>query len=231
MPVFPVHYQLLELVQTHVHWVRMPSNHPILCHPLLLLPSIFPSIRVLSNESVLHIRWPKYWSFSSSISPSKEYSGLISFRIDWFDLLAMQGILKSLLQHHSAKASVFWQSSFFNYKQFICHFAIFCFHRCTLKMLLKKYHDIIFLHGPFFMVFIEFVKIFPLFYALFFWPWGMWDLSSPNRDRTHTPCIGRWSLNHWTTREVPLPWYFWSWSYLNYISRPSSLYRESSPQE
>ena len=79
----------------------MPSNHLILCHPLLLLPSVFPSIRVFSNESGLHIRWPKYWSFCFSISPSSEYSGMISFRIDWFDLLAVQGTLKSLLQHHS----------------------------------------------------------------------------------------------------------------------------------
>ena len=91
----------------------MPSNHLILCHPLLLLPSIFPSIRVLSNESVLRIRWPKYWSFSFSISASSEFSGLISFRIDWLDLLAVQGTLKSLLQHHSSKASIFWQSAFF----------------------------------------------------------------------------------------------------------------------
>ena len=91
----------------------MPSNHLILCHPLLLLPSIFPSIRVFSNESVLCIRWPKYWSFSFSISPSNEYSGLISFRIDWFDLLAVQGTLKSLLQHHSSKASVLRNSAFF----------------------------------------------------------------------------------------------------------------------
>ena len=85
----------------------MPSNHLILCRPLLLLPSVFPSIRVFSNESVLHIRWPKYWSFSFSISPSYKYSGLISFRMDWLDLLAVQGILKSLLQHHSSKASIF----------------------------------------------------------------------------------------------------------------------------
>ena len=84
----------------------MPSNHLILCRPLLLWPSIFPSIRVFSNESVLHIRWPKYWSFSFSISPSNEYSGLISFRMDWLDLLAVQGTLKSLLQHHSSKASI-----------------------------------------------------------------------------------------------------------------------------
>ena len=88
-------------------------NHLILCRPLLLLPSTFPSIRVLSNESVLCIRWPKYWSFSFSISPSNEYSGLISFRMDWLDLLAVQGTLKSLLQYHSSKASILWRSAFF----------------------------------------------------------------------------------------------------------------------
>ena len=91
----------------------MPSNHLILCCPLLLLPSIFLSIRVFSSESVLLIRWPKYWSFSFNINPSNEYSGLISFRIDWLDLLAVQGTLKSLLQHHRSKASILWQSSFF----------------------------------------------------------------------------------------------------------------------
>ena len=102
-PGFPVHHQLLELAQTHVYWLVMPSNHLILCHPLLLLPSIFPSIRVFSNESVLPIRWPKYWNFSFSINSSSEYSGLISFRVDWLDLLAVQGTLKSLLQHYSLK--------------------------------------------------------------------------------------------------------------------------------
>ena len=100
---------LLKLMSTKS---VMPSNHLILCHPLLLLPSIFPSIRVFSNESVLHIRWPKYWSFSFSISPSNEYSGLISFRMDWSDLLTVQGTLKSLLQHHSSKASILWCSAF-----------------------------------------------------------------------------------------------------------------------
>ena len=90
-----------------------PSNHLILCHPLLLLPSIFPSIRVFSNQSALCIRWLKYWSFSFNISPSNEYSGLIYFRIDWFDLLAVQGTLKSLLQHHNSKASILWHSAFF----------------------------------------------------------------------------------------------------------------------
>ena len=91
----------------------MPSNHLILCHPLLLLPSIFPSIRVFSNESVLHIRWTKYWSFSFNISPSNEHSGLIFFRMDWLDLLAVQETLKSLLEHHSSKASILWCSAFF----------------------------------------------------------------------------------------------------------------------
>ena len=91
----------------------MPCSHLILCRPLLLLPSIFPSIRVFSSELVLHIRWPKYWSFNFSISPSNEYSGLISFRIDWFDVLAVQGTLKNLLQHHNLKASVLQHSAFF----------------------------------------------------------------------------------------------------------------------
>ena len=94
-------------------WWCHPTIYLILSHPLLLLPSIFPSIRLFSNESVLCIRWPKYWSFSFSISPSNEYSGLISFRIVWFDLLAVQGTLKSLLQHHSSKASILWRSAFF----------------------------------------------------------------------------------------------------------------------
>ena len=104
-PGFPVHYQLLELAQTHVHL--------IFCHPLLLIPSIFPSIRIFSNELVLCIRWPKYWNFSCSISLSNEYSGLISFRTDWFDLPSVQGTLKSLLQHHSSKASIIQHSAFF----------------------------------------------------------------------------------------------------------------------
>ena len=93
--------------------LMMPPNHLVLCCLLLLLPSIFPSIRVFSKESVLHIRWPKYWSFSFSISPFHEYSGLISFRTDWFDLLAVQVTLKSLFQHHSLKVSVLWRSAFF----------------------------------------------------------------------------------------------------------------------
>ena len=112
MPGLPVHHQLPEFTQTHVHPV-MPSSHLILCHPLLLLPPIPPSIRVFSNESTLRVRWPKYWSFSLSISPSNEPPGLISFRMDWLDLLAVQGTLKSLLQHHSSKASILRYSAFF----------------------------------------------------------------------------------------------------------------------
>ncbi|XDA78848.1 hypothetical protein R6Z07M_008863 [Ovis aries] len=112
-PGFPVHHQLPELTQIHVHRVgdAIQPFHP--CRPLLLLPSIFPSISIFYSESALHIRWPKYWSFSFSISPSNEYSGLISLRIDWLDLLAVQGTLKSLLQHHSSKASMLWHSAFF----------------------------------------------------------------------------------------------------------------------
>ena len=113
MPGLPVHHQLLEFTQTHVHQVSDAINHLILCHPLLLLPPIPPSIRVFSKESTLCMRWPKYWSFSFSISPSNEHSGLISFRMDWLDLLAVQGTLKSLLQHHSSKASIFQSSTFF----------------------------------------------------------------------------------------------------------------------
>ena len=112
-PGFPVHHPLPKRAQTHVHQVGDVIQPSYLCRPLLLLPSIFPNIRVFSNESVLYIRWPKYWSFSFSISPSNEYSGLISFRIDWLDLLAVQGTLKSLLQHHSSKASILWHSAFF----------------------------------------------------------------------------------------------------------------------
>ena len=112
-PGFPVLHDLPEFSQTHVHGSLMPSSHLILYCPLLLLPSIFPSIRVFSSESALCIRWPKYWSFSFSIRPSNEYSGLISFRIDWFDLFAVQEPLKSLLQHHSSKASILWPSAFF----------------------------------------------------------------------------------------------------------------------
>ena len=112
-PGFPVHHQLPELAQTHAHSVSIPCNHLILCHPLLLLPPIPPSIRVFSSESVLSIRWPKYWSFSLNISPSNEYSGLIPFKMDWLDLLAVQGTLKSLFQHHSSKASILWHSAFF----------------------------------------------------------------------------------------------------------------------
>ena len=115
IPGFPGHYQLSELTPFKLMSIEsvMPSNHLILCRPLLLLPSIFPSIRIFSNESVLCIRWPKYWSFSFSISSSSEHSGLISFRIDWLDPLSVQGTLKSLLQHHSSKASILLRSAYF----------------------------------------------------------------------------------------------------------------------
>ena len=112
-PGFPVHPQIPESTQTHVHQLVTPSNHLILCCLLLLLPSIFPSIRVFYNESVLHSRWLNYWSFSFSITPSNEYSRLISFRINWLHLLAAQGTLKSLLQHYSSEASILRRSAFF----------------------------------------------------------------------------------------------------------------------
>ena len=112
-PGLPVHHQLLEFTQTHIHRVgdAIQPSHP--WSSLLLLPTIPPSIRVFSNESTLRMRWPEYWSFSFSIIPSKEIPGLISFRMGWLDLLAVQGILKSLLQHHSSKASILWPSAFF----------------------------------------------------------------------------------------------------------------------
>ena len=112
-PDFPVHHQLPELLKFMSIKSVMPSNHLILCRPLLLPPSIFSNIRVFSNESVLCIRWPKYWGFSFNISPSNEHPGLISFRMEWVDLLAVQGTLKSLLQHHSSKASILRCSAFF----------------------------------------------------------------------------------------------------------------------
>ena len=112
-PGLPVHHQLLESPKPMSIESVMPSNHLILCCPLLLLPSIFPSIIVFSNESALRIRWPKYWSFSFNIGSSSEHSGLISFRMDWLDLLAVQGTLKSLLQHHSSKVSILRCSAFF----------------------------------------------------------------------------------------------------------------------
>ena len=112
-PGLSVHHQLLGSTKSMCTESVIPSNHLILCHPLLLLPSTFPSISAFSNELALRIRWPKYWSFSFKISPSNEHPGLISFRMDWLDLLAFQGTLKSLLQHQSSKASVLWHSAFF----------------------------------------------------------------------------------------------------------------------
>ena len=121
-PRFPVHHRLPEFKLVSITSV-MSSNHLILCRPLLLSPSVFPSIRVFSNESVLHIRWPKYWSFSFGISPSSEYSELISFRMDWLDLLAVQGTLKSVLQHHRSKVSLLQCLAFF-----IVQFSLYIVH-------------------------------------------------------------------------------------------------------
>ena len=113
MAGFPVHHQLLEFTQTHVHWLDDAIQPSHLLSSLLLPPSIFPSIRIFPNQSVPRIRWPRYWSLSLNVSPSNEHSGLISFRMDWLDLLAVQGTHKSLLQHHSSKASILWHSAFF----------------------------------------------------------------------------------------------------------------------
>ena len=126
MPGLPIHHQLPELAQTHVHWVSDAFQPSHLCCALLFPPSIFPSIRVFSNETVLRIRWPNYWSCSFSISPSNEYSGLNSFRMDWLDLLAVQRTLKSLFQHHSSKASILWCS------------VVFIVHSHTHTWLLEK---------------------------------------------------------------------------------------------
>ena len=157
MPGFPVLHHLLELAQTHVHESVMPSNHLILCHPLFFLASILHSIKVFSNDLALCIRWPKYLSFSFSISPSSEYSGLISFWIDWCDLLAVQGTLKSLLQHHSWIASVLRHSPFYmvqlshsyhcyknhsltiqNFVSTYSHFLKYFFHWCKIVELKLK---------------------------------------------------------------------------------------------
>ena len=125
IPGLPVHHKLPESTQTHAHRVNDASIHLILCCSLLLLPSIFPSIWVFSSDSALHIRWPKFWSFNFNISPSSEYPGLISFRMDWLDILAVQGTLKSLLQQHSSKVSILRCSAFFFFLIFI--FTLFFF--------------------------------------------------------------------------------------------------------
>ena len=120
-PGLPVPHRLPEFAQVHVHWISdfiQPSSHLTLWHPLFLLPSIFPNIRDFSNELTVRVRWPKYWSLNFSISPSKEYSGLLSIKIDWFDL---QGTSRSLLQHHSSKASILWHSAFFTTEDSIAH--------------------------------------------------------------------------------------------------------------
>ena len=152
------------------------SNHLILCHPLLLQPSIFPRIRVFSSESVLQIRWPKYWSFSFSISPSNEHPELISFRMDWLGLLAVQGTLKSLLQHHSSKASILWCSAFFIVQLSHPYMTTGKTTALTRQTYISKVNSGFCL----FVCFILFI----------YWTCSMWDLSSPTRVRTHALSIG-----------------------------------------
>ena len=138
---FPVHHQLLELAQAHAHWVSdaIQPSHPL--SSLFPLPSIFPSIRAFSNESVLHIRWPKYWSFSFSISPYNEYSGLISFRIDWFYFLAVQGTLKSLLQHHSKSINTLALSLLHNYSSQFIHKFLYKLFTSIIQLSLITYFE------------------------------------------------------------------------------------------
>ena len=138
---FPVHHQLLELAQAHAHWVSdaIQPSHPL--SSLFPLPSIFPSIRAFSNESVLHIRWPKYWSFSFSISPYNEYSGLISFRIDWFYFLAVQGTLKSLLQHHSKSINTLAHSLLHNYSSQFIHKFLYKLFTSIIQLSLITYFE------------------------------------------------------------------------------------------
>ena len=135
-PGLPVHHQLPELAQSHVHRVgdAIQPSHPL--SSLFLLSSIFPSIRVFSSESALHVRWPRCWSFSFNISPSKEYSGLISFRMDWLDLLAVQETLKSLLQHHSSKASILWCSAFFFFFEML---EIYYYYLLSTSLILQTF--------------------------------------------------------------------------------------------
>ena len=181
----------------------IPSNHLILCHPLLLLPSILPSIRAFSNESVLLIKWPKYWSFSFSINPSNECSGLISFRMDWLALLAVQGTLKSHLQHPSSRASILLCSAFF---------IVQLSHPC---MTTGKVTSMLFnMLSRFVIAFLprKCLLVVFFFFFLFFWPYtllGMQDLSSQTRDHTHAFYIDRKILNQWTIREVLSFFYFY----------------------
>ena len=166
----------------------MPSNHLILCCSLLIPPSIFPSIRVFSSESVLRIRWPKYWSFSFSISPSNENWGLISFRIDWLDLLAVQGTLKSLLQHHSSKASILWHSAFFIVQHSHPYLTTGKTIALTRQTFISKVMSLLFL--------------FVLFYLFIGHAACGILVLQPGFEPMPLP-LGAQSLNHWTTREVP----------------------------
>ena len=191
-------WRLLKLVSIEL---VMSSNHLVLCHPLVLLPSIFPNIRLFSNESVLCIRWPNYWSFSFSISPTNEYSGLISFRMDWFDLFAVQGTLKSLLQHDSPKSSILWSSAFFmiqlshpymttrktmalTIKTFVSKITSLLFNmlsRLVIAFLPRsKHHLISWLQSPSAVILDSkkiksvTVSIFPHLFAMKWWDWVPW---------------------------------------------------------
>ena len=144
----------------------MPSNHLILCCPLLIPPSNFPSIRIFSNESVLHIRWPKYWSFSFNISPSSEYSGLISFRMDWLNLLAVQGTLKSLLHHHSSKASVLWSSDFFIVQLSYPHLI---YNVVTIQKKKSFFSAVLYFWNVFWKCILKCILFFPFFKTVFDW--------------------------------------------------------------
>ena len=175
-PGLPVHHQLPEFTQTHVHWVSDAIQPSILCRPLFLLPSIPPSIRVFSNESTLPIRWPKYWSFCYNIRPSNEYSGLISFRMDWLDLLAVQGTLKSLFQHHNSKSSIPQHSAFFIVQRSHSYMTT----GKTIALTRETFVDKV-------MSPLNLKKIFFLFLAM---SWSSQDLSSQTRNGTHAPCIG-----------------------------------------
>ena len=194
---FTISQSLLKLMSRES---VMLSNHLILCHPLLLLPLIFPSIRVFSSESTLCFRWPNSWHFSFSIHSSNEYSGLISFRIEWFDLLAVQGTLKNLLQHHSSKALILWCSAFF--MVYLSHVYMNNGKTVTWTIwtFVGKVKSLLF-NRPFKKSLLNLLQY--CFYSIFFFFWlqAWWDLSSLIGDQTHTPCIGRWSPNCRTARE------------------------------
>ena len=212
-PVFPVHHQLPELAQTHVRWVddAIPLFHPL--STLLLMLSIFPSIRVFSNESVLCITWPKYWSFSFSISPSNEHSGLISFSMDWLDLLAIQGTLKSLLQHHSTKASILQHSAFFIVQLSHPYMTTGKTIALTRWTFVGKVTSLYFN-----MLSRLVIALLPRSKCLFNFMAAVTICS----DQTHIFWVARQILKHWITREFPEQRFKWEESPLCY-NKPKSI--------